>query len=117
VGPILPAQREALMKANTTGRVYEKAVDRVSAHEILGKRAAQLAEAEEREDERKAREKEAARSSRSRSTGGTTRSRSRSSSRTTPLERQGGRVASGVFNTIVRELMRGILGTPSRRRR
>ncbi len=28
VGPILPAQREALMNANTAGRVYEKAVDR-----------------------------------------------------------------------------------------
>jgi hypothetical protein len=111
VGPILPAQREALMKANTAGRVYEKAIDRVSAHEILGKRAAQLAEAE-------ARDKEAARSARSRAGGASTRTRStRSSSRTTPLERQGGRVASGVFNTIVRELMRGILGTPSRRRR
>ncbi|MEZ5960918.1 MAG: helicase HerA-like domain-containing protein [Hyphomonadaceae bacterium] len=119
VGPILPAERAALMKANTAGRAYEKAVDRVSAHEILGKRAAQLAEAEAREEERAAREKEAAKASRSRSrsTGDTTRSRSRSSSRTTPLERQGGRVASGVFNTIVRELMRGILGTPSRRRR
>jgi len=32
------------------------------------------------------------------------------------LERQTGRVATGVFNTIVRELMRGILGMPSRRR-
>jgi hypothetical protein len=32
------------------------------------------------------------------------------------VERQTGRVASGVFNTIVRELMRGILGTPRRRR-
>lgn len=121
VGPILPAERATIMKANTAGRAYEKAVDRISAHEILGKRASQLAEAEAKEEERAAREKEAAKASRSRSTtsGGTTRSRSRSSgsSRTTPLERQGGRVASGVFNTIVRELMRGILGTPSRRRR
>jgi DNA helicase HerA-like ATPase len=119
VGPILPAQREALMKANTAGRVYEKAIDRVSAHEILGKRAAQLAEAEARDEERAARDKEAARSPRSRSTGGATRSRSTRSggSRTTAVERQTGRVASGVFNTIVRELMRGILGTPSRRRR
>ncbi|MGQ0532033.1 MAG: helicase HerA-like domain-containing protein [Caulobacteraceae bacterium] len=117
VGPILPAQRAVLMKANTAGRAYEKAVDRVSAHEILGKRATQLAEAEAHEEERAAREKEAARASRSRSSSGSTRSRStRGGSRTTPLERQGGRVASGVFNTIVRELMRGILGTPRRRR-
>ncbi len=109
------------MKANTAGRVYEKAVDRVSAHEILGKRAADLAAAEEREEAQAARDKEAAKASRTRSTGGGTtrapRTTRSSSSRTTPLERQGGRVASGVFNTIVRELMRGILGTPSRRRR
>ncbi|MBX3428427.1 MAG: DUF853 family protein [Hyphomonadaceae bacterium] len=118
VGPILPAQRTALMRANASGCAYDKAVDRVSAHEILGKRAADLAAAEERAEAQAAREKEAAKASRSRSTSGTTRGRStRSSSRTTPLERQTGRVASGVFNTIVRELMRGILGTPSRRRR
>jgi DNA helicase HerA-like ATPase len=121
VGPILLAERRSLMRANTAGRVYEKAVDRESAHEILGRRAAQLADAEAREEEREAREREAARSSRSspRSSGtrsgGATRS-TRSTSRTTPLERQGGRVASGVFNTIAREIMRGILGTPRRRR-
>jgi hypothetical protein len=105
------------MKANTAGRVYEKTVDRVSAHEILSKRATQLAEAEAREKAQAAHDKEAARSSRSRSSCGTTRARRTSSSRTTAVERQTGRVASGVFNTIVRELMRGILGTPSRRRR
>jgi uncharacterized protein len=123
VGPILLAERQALMRANTAGRVYEKAVDRESAHEILGRRAAQLADAEAREEEREAREKEAARGSRTsprsgsaRSSGGATRS-TRSSSRTTPIERQGGRVASGMMNTIVREIMRGILGTPTRRRR
>ena len=119
VGPILLAERQAIMRANAAGRFYEKAIDRESAHEILGRRATQLAEAEAREEEREEREREAARPSRApRGTGGTTRARStRSSSRTTPLERQGGRVASGVMNTIVRELLRGILGTPTRRRR
>ncbi len=116
VGPILLAERQTIMRENTAGRAYEKAVDRDSAHEILGRRAAQLAEAEARTQEREAREKEAARANRSR--GGASRSRNtRSTSRTTPLERQGGRVASGVMNTLVRELMRGILGTPTRRRR
>jgi len=121
VGPILLAERQALMRANTAGRVYEKAVDRESAHEILGERATLAAEAAEREEEREARDKEAARRSRStgshssgsRSTGSTRRG---GGSRTTAVERQTGRVASGVFNTIVRELMRGILGTPRRRR-
>lgn len=126
VGPILLTERQAIMRANTAGRVYEKAIDRESAHEILGKRAEQLAAAEAREEEQAARQKEQAREAKStRSNGGgagtrTTSTRSRSTSggsRTTAVERQTGRVASGVFNTIARELMRGILGTPTRRRR
>ncbi len=122
VGPILLAERQALMRANTAGRAYEKATDRESAHEILSRRAAQLAAAEAREEERAAREKEEARASRAggRSSGARANGTRRSSgggSRTTAIERQGGRVASGVMNTIVRELMRGILGTPSRGRR
>jgi DNA helicase HerA-like ATPase len=116
VGPILLAERQALMRANAAGRAYEKAVDRESAHEILGRRAAQAAEAAARAEEREAREKQAARAGRTSRSGGGARSSSRSSSRTTPLERQTGRVASGVLNTIARELMRGILGTPRRRR-
>jgi len=120
VGPILLAERQTLMRANTAGRVYEKPVDRESAHEILAARAERLAQDEAREEERVARDKEAARTSRSRttntprSTGSSTRRSG--GSRTTAVERQTGRVASGVFNTIVRELMRGILGTPRRRR-
>jgi DNA helicase HerA-like ATPase len=120
VGPILLAERQALMRANTAGRVYEKAIDRESAHEILSERATQAAEAVAREEEREARDKEATRSSRSsgsRPSGRTTSAPRRTGgSRTTAVERQTGRVASGVFNTIVRELMRGILGTPRRRR-
>ncbi|QGZ96738.1 helicase HerA-like domain-containing protein [Terricaulis silvestris] len=119
VGPILLADRQALMRANTAGRVYEKAIDRESAHEILSERATQAAEAVAREEEREARDKEAARSSRTtgtRSSGRTSAPRRTGGSRTTAVERQTGRVASGVFNTIVRELMRGILGTPRRRR-
>jgi uncharacterized protein len=121
VGPILPPERQALMRANTNGRVYEKAIDRESAHEILGERATQAAEATAREEAQEAREKEAAKASRSRASGGsssrsTGAPRRTGGSRTTAVERQTGRVASGVFNTIVRELMRGILGTPRRRR-
>ncbi|HYD86318.1 MAG TPA: helicase HerA-like domain-containing protein [Vitreimonas sp.] len=121
VGPILLSERQTMMRANTAGRVYENAVDRESAHEILGRRAEELAELAAREEEREAREKEDARAAKGRAraggasrSGGSTR---RPPSRTTPLERQGGRVASGMMNTIVRELMRGILGTPTRRRR
>jgi DNA helicase HerA-like ATPase len=117
VGPILLAERQAMMRANAAGRVYEKAVDRESAHEILSRRAEQMAEAAARQAEREAREKEAARQSRSRGKATTSRSRSSGGSRTTAVERQTGRVASGMMNTLVREIMRGILGTPTRRRR
>jgi len=115
VGPLLPPQRAALIKANTAGAAYTKTIDRESAHEILGRRAEQAAEAVAKEQEREAREKEAARGSRS-SGGARTPARRSGGSRTTAVERQTGRVASNVFTTIVRELMRGILGTPRRRR-
>lgn len=119
VGPLLLERRKAMMAEGALRSKYETAVDRESAHEILTKRAEKLAkeaaEAEERaakEKERAAKEKQKTRASRSRS--GSTRSRS---SRTSAAERVSGKVASGVLNTIARELMRGILGTPRRRRR
>ncbi len=117
VGPILLSERQSMMRDYAPGRTYEKAVDRESAHEILGRRAEQAAAAAARAEEEEKREKEAAKASRSRSRSSSSRSKStRSRSRTTALERQGGRVASNVLNTIARELMRGILGTPRRRR-
>jgi DNA helicase HerA-like ATPase len=113
VGPVLPAMRDQIIAASTLRKKYEKAIDRESASEILNARMARAAAEEEREAERAAREK--AQKPTSRSTGATRRTTG--GSRTTAVERQTGRVASGVFNTIVRELMRGILGTPRRRTR
>jgi hypothetical protein len=90
----------------------------VVANEVLTKRAEQVAAAAAKAAEAEAREKEAAKAARSApKTGGAAKKTTRArSSRTTAIERQSGRVASGVFNTIARELMRGILGTPKRRR-
>jgi DNA helicase HerA-like ATPase len=114
VGPLLLASRQDMIAKSDLRKAYEKEIDRESAYEILSRRAQIAADAAEREAGRVAREKDAARSStRSRST--STRSRS-SSSRTTAVERQTGRVASNVLSTIAREFMRGILGTPRRRR-
>jgi DNA helicase HerA-like ATPase len=45
LGPISPAQRQALMQGSLVAGVYEKTVDRESAHEILGARAAGAAAA------------------------------------------------------------------------
>jgi uncharacterized protein len=106
VGPLLLATRQAMIAKSSVRKKYEKTIDRESAHEILTRRLEQAAREEEREAERAAKEKTPTR--------GTAR---RSGSRSTAVERQTGRVATGVFSTIVRELMRGILGTPSRRRR
>jgi uncharacterized protein len=104
VGPIELAERQRIMKACAMGAKYQRAVDRESAYEILAKRAERAAKEAERATKQNARNNRAAPGR-------------RSSSRTTAVERQTGRVASGVFNTIARELMRGILGTPTRRRR
>jgi len=121
VGPVLPNIRTGMMAQNTAGRAYEKAIDSESAHEVLTKRAEQAAKAAERAAEAEAREKEAAKAARNapKTTGGAAKkapAKRSSGSRTTAIERQSGRVASGVLNTIARELMRGILGTPKRRR-
>jgi DNA helicase HerA-like ATPase len=112
VGPVLLAARQRMIAASNLRKKYEKTIDRESAHEILSARMAEAEREEAEAAERQARDK--SRSAPSRSSGSARRS---GGSRTTAIERQGGRVASGVFNTIVRELMRGILGTPSRRRR
>lgn len=122
VGPILPNIRTAMMAQNKAGRAYEKTIDPESAHEVLTRRAEQVAAAAQKAADEAAREKEAAKAARNgpRTTGGGAKKapakRSSGGSRTTAIERQTGRVASGVFNTIARELMRGILGTPRRRR-
>ncbi|MBL8551739.1 MAG: DUF853 family protein [Hyphomonadaceae bacterium] len=112
VGPVAPEMRATMIAASPFGKKYAKAIDRESAYEILGKRAERIAKEQAKEDARAA--KDAARN------GGSTRAAPRarkSTSRTTAAERVGGRVATGLFNTIARELMRGIFGTPRRRTR
>lgn len=115
VGPILLETRRDLMTQSPMSKLYDKAIDRESAYEILAKRAERIAREQEKEAERAAKEKAAKSSTRS---GGTAKRApaKRTSSRTSAAERVSGRVATGVFNTIARELMRGILGTPRRRR-
>ncbi len=124
VGPILLAERQAIIAPRTRPATSTtKAIDRHSAHEILSRRAEDAAQrrrgrsrtrsrARKRPKPRKAaparQQQRLHRPGQSLVSGG---------SRTTPSSAKAGRVASGVFNTIARELMRGILGTPSRPRR
>lgn len=112
VGPLLLATRQSMRAADVLGQRYEKTVDAQSAHEILGKRAEQLAREEAKEEERAAKEAERARTTRA-----PKRAPKRTASRSSAAERVGGRVASNVFSTIAREIVRGVLGTPRRRRR
>ncbi len=112
VGPILLARREEIMAACAMERKYKTSVDRQSAYEILTKRAEQAARAAAKEEERAERAKEQA-APRGRARPPAKRA---SSSRSSTAERVGGRVATGIFTTLTRELVRGIFGTPRRRR-
>ncbi len=113
VGPLLLAARQQLIAASVFDKDYRTPIDRVSAHEVLSKRAEQAAREEAKAEERAA--KEAERNRATRSSAG--RAPRRSSSRASAAERVGGRVATNVFSTIAREIVRGIFGTPRRRRR
>jgi uncharacterized protein len=117
VGPINAESRRRIVQESGLSAKYDTPIDRESAHEILGKRADAAAREAERTAETEAREKEQAKRDRqdrdsSRSSGTRASARPRSSA----LERQTGRVASNVFNTIAREIVRGILGNTRRRR-
>ncbi|MDQ1314921.1 MAG: double-strand break repair helicase HerA and related ATPase [Pseudomonadota bacterium] len=60
IGPITDAQRQQLMRDSLVAGVYDKAVDRESAHEILKARAEQAAQAAAAETEAKQQAKAAA---------------------------------------------------------
>ena len=70
LGPMDPAERVSLMRESLVRGIYDEAVDRVSAYEILQQRAEQAAAVDALAAGRKAE----------------TKPRSRSSSRQTPLE-------------------------------
>jgi DNA helicase HerA-like ATPase len=105
VGPLPLDARERLRAQSDLRRKYETAVDRNSAYEILAKRTEQAERAEQKAAEREARQT------------GRAKAPTRSRARTSAAERVGGRVASNVFSAIAREIVRGVLGTPRRRRR
>lgn len=109
LGPIEPPERAALMGESLVNGIYDAAVDRVSAYEILQRRAEEAAEAAEQaaavEAAAKARKSEA-------------KPRSRSSRRQSPVDAFVTSAARSIGSQIGRSLMRGILGslTGGRRR-
>jgi len=106
VGPVTAGERAALIAECPLHKKYSESVDRESAYEVLARRAAQ-----EERDAAKAAEREAKAAAKA------GRKAPARRSRTSTAERVGGRVATNVFSTIARELVRGIFGTPRRRRR
>jgi hypothetical protein len=95
IGPITQPQRQTLMAGSLVAGIYEQAVDRQSAHEILNERAAkQAAEVEQ------ARQKEIAKPEKRTGSG-----------RQTVLESFFKSAARSVGSTIGRQIIRGVLGS------
>ncbi|MET0181698.1 MAG: helicase HerA-like domain-containing protein, partial [Caulobacterales bacterium] len=112
VGALLLATRQQLIAASPFEKAYRTPINRESAYEVLSRKAEEFEKAEAKEAERAAKEAERNRAARAPAKS-TSR---RSSSRTSAVERAGTRVATNVFSTIAREIVRGIIGTPRRRR-
>ena len=93
IGPITPAERRALMAESLVKGVYDEAVDRESAYEILTGRAAQASREEPAE----------------RDAGPETARRS--SSRQSPLEAFATSTLRSVGSQLGRTLVRGLLGS------
>ncbi|GGY38145.1 helicase HerA-like domain-containing protein [Parvularcula lutaonensis] len=103
LGPLTDKERKAILRDDELSSIYAKPVDNRSAHEMLAERAERMAREAEKAETKTVREK------RQRST------KRRRSSRMTTTERainQAARTASG---TLVRELIRGLLGGLKRR--
>jgi hypothetical protein len=109
LGPITPAQRQALVQGSLVAGVYEQAQDRESAYEILSKREEIAAKEAEKLAKLEAREKEAAAKAKARGKTTTTRSR-----RMTTTERAASNAASTASREITRYILRGIFGTRKR---
>ena len=109
MGPASRSERQAVIAESPVSGVYDRAVDRTSAYEILSDRAAQAAEELRQNEEQAQREKEreAAARARSRRYDSPRRGRRRQShaeAMTKSVLRSAGR-------TIGRELVRGLLGS------
>jgi DNA helicase HerA-like ATPase len=106
VGPITPAEREAIIAGSPVAGLYDNPIDRDSAFEVLTRRARekQLAEERQRQDDELRKTQRTYQDDRPR------RAPSRSSSRQTPTEAAMNSLARTVANRLGDALVRGILG-------
>lgn len=103
LGPLTQKERRDIVKSDELSDQYARSIDSHSAHEMLADRAERLAERAEQAETKSAREK------RQRST------KKRRSSRMTTTERAINQGVRTMTSTLVRELLRGVLGGLRRR--
>jgi DNA helicase HerA-like ATPase len=122
VGALLLATRQAMIAACDLCAAYAETIDRESAFEILSGRAKTAADAEAASSAKAAADKAAAKaakqkpqSSKAPAPAASTRTPARA--RPSPAAAEAERIGGTLLNTVARELMRGILGTGSPRRR
>ena len=108
VGPLGPAERAAIIADSPVGGLYDTAIDRESAFEVLQKRARDKQLADERAEHEAERQDAAERAARAREP--------RRSTRQSPTEAAMTSFARTVANTLGREIVRGLLGGLTRRR-
>ncbi|HEX8470037.1 MAG TPA: helicase HerA-like domain-containing protein, partial [Brevundimonas sp.] len=118
LGPATDAERAAVMAASPVAGVYDKAIDRESAEEVLAARHAALDKLADDEATAKA-EAKAPRAPRAapapRAPAPRAPAAPRKSTRQTPLEALTKSVLRTAGSTITRELLRGVLGGFKRR--
>lgn len=120
MGPIDAAERKQVRAGSPVAGLYDKAVDRESAYEILSKREEELAKEEEeaarREEEEERRFKSAKQVGGARKTSSASKKKrsSRSDSIGTTAAKS---IARSVGSTLGREITKAIFGGTSRRRR
>ncbi|MEM7226082.1 MAG: helicase HerA-like domain-containing protein [Pseudomonadota bacterium] len=109
MGPAKRAERQAVIAASPVAGLYDDAIDRTSAYEVLSERASRAAEDLRQEEELARREKQRTTVARSRTRryGSSRRGRRRRSS----VETITRNVLSSAGRTIGRELVRGLLGS------
>jgi hypothetical protein len=113
IGPITDAQRRQLMQASLVAGVYDKTVDRESAHEILKARAEQAARAAAAEAEAKQQAKTAALPAAGGGFGGVLGDilGGRGGRREGAVEAMAKSAARSIGSQVGRAIMRGVLGS------
>jgi DNA helicase HerA-like ATPase len=116
VGALLLATRQQMIAASDLGPAYAQAIDRESAFEILGARAKASADADAAAEAQAAADKAAAKAAKQPRPSAPAAPRA-PAPKASPVMVQAEKVGGTLLNTVARELMRGILGTGSPRRR